>query len=167
MHRTARGAVFYIRPTKASSGHVGMRHATSETVQRRQCSLGFQKPENRAETAIEAHHETIQLHLFFPSMSTVSLASLHDCIFMVHQFTTCGVHPTIAFCLLPFWQRTLVAPSATKGPWGPPKGLKGGKKMICFSHEHEIICSEKMFIWICIIGQGQIDTNHSNQCGSG
>ena len=156
MHRTARGAVFYIRPTKASSGHAGMRHATSETVQRRQCSLGFQKPENRAETAIEAHHETIQLHLFFPSMSTVSLASLHDCIFMVHQFTTCGVHPTIAFCLLPFGREPVCT-----------NRLKGRKKMICFSHEHEIICSEKMFIWICIIGQGQIDTNHSNQCGSG
>ena len=99
MHRTARGAVFYIRPTKASSGHAGMRHATSETVQRRQCSLGFQKPENRAETAIEAHHETIQLHLFFPSMSTVSLASLHDCIFNgspIHYLWSPSNH-----CLLP------------------------------------------------------------------
>ena len=76
-----------------------LRHSTSKVAQR---SLRFQISENRAKTAKEAHHETIRLHLCFPSTSTVlsAFVSLHDCIFMVHQFTTCGVHPAIAFCLL-------------------------------------------------------------------
>ena len=103
--------------------------------------------ENRAETAIEAHHETIQLHLFFPSMSTVSLASLHDCIFMGHQFTTCGVHPTIAFCLLSFLAEDASCSQCNQGSVGPTKRLKGRQKNdMLFSRTRNHMFRKKVYM---------------------
>lgn len=70
--------------------YTAWRHATSKTVcsavqtvaQYAQSSVSEMR--NRAKTATEAHHDTIQLHLSFPSIYTVlqfELVSLRDWIY--------------------------------------------------------------------------------------
>jgi len=85
-----------------------------------------------------------------------ALISLHDCIFMVHQFRVC-VHPAIAVCLLCLLAGTTAPASAksldqSKG--SDPKRflMRGGSR---FSQEHEMMFRNGVLLTY-IIGHDEI-----------
>lgn len=151
MHKTAREAVSHsVQAEESILGQARvyrLRHSTSKIAQR---SLGFQKSENRAKTAKEAHHETTRLHLCFPSTTTeqrpagVSIFSrLHIYGSPIHYLWSPSSN-----CLLPPFPscraRTYDRPSAkslncVQGTGSQKVSNKRRKESSRFPQEHELI----------------------------